>query len=631
MSEIFKFFNDTEIWFKSNPTIKKDKLVKDLPDGIKTGANLTYIKENWGDNVSELEFVNLLRNFTHGGNWISFDYLIKYFDLSIDSNNMIIFTKDFPYRSVRKEALFIWWQVNLLRNHPIYKNYMDNQLVFHLQQRLEIGIFPTNENFKYDACFSKRDLGFECNEGHHETTKQKVIDARKKALAKFHGILLMSLRTNSVVNINHIKSAIHKNFERDLNDCRSNILNMIIDEFSDIAITPEIKDLIEYKLIAEIKTKLKKKYTKKTYKQLAEYSDQFSTEMDNNITNVCKSKMYILDNLVNDLISKTIKDSQYLKEYMYEFFDKMLCSLLKDFDFRQDYIVVIFKESLVDILKKNVNYIKYIKENKSLYSQDNYSKALSEKTNEFIEIKMVLEKFISNSDDFLKLFNIKTQSLNDPNIPNIITFEIIIDLLGIFDVNDINEFRILLNYICNLDLNLSNDDIRQSWIDLNMIFRKYSNNTLLTIMLILYYTMLDTMYENIIRRNSYHDASIICKSSDYYTYMSRVQKKNAESIEARDEKILDQLRNNKQITTKVLGITAAIISNSSAKSLPEYEVSDIPLIKTYNSNDLEMISRTNIEYRVKQICDEFDELIIDNDMPVLINENDCHSEESDVD
>jgi hypothetical protein len=54
----------------------------------------------------------------------AFKYLIKYHELSLDNNHMIIFTKDFTFVNVQKESLLTWWIITILNYNNTISKYI---------------------------------------------------------------------------------------------------------------------------------------------------------------------------------------------------------------------------------------------------------------------------------------------------------------------------------------------------------------------------------------------------------------------------------------------------------------------------------------------------------------------------
>jgi hypothetical protein len=211
LEKVYKFFDDTYELFKYNNTTNYKELSKDFPHNLKTEAKIKFAKKNFEENITEEDFVELLCHNTYSADFVNLYYLIKYFQLEKDDNGMIIFNDVFSYGSIKQEALFIWWIVDMVYNHPMFSKYTNKLLSFSLEKRLEINILPTNDNFRYDQIFNNLNLAIEVNEKHHEKELTKRNDKIKKSLCKLHGIVLKPI---NIVQI--IPNYVEADFDRDI-------------------------------------------------------------------------------------------------------------------------------------------------------------------------------------------------------------------------------------------------------------------------------------------------------------------------------------------------------------------------------------------------------------------------------
>ena len=79
-------------------TIAKKSVVKSLlPYELLQGARLAAFNK-LKNNITEAEFVQFLQLETHGGDHVSYDYKIQYYNLKFDNNDMIIFTNRLNYK-----------------------------------------------------------------------------------------------------------------------------------------------------------------------------------------------------------------------------------------------------------------------------------------------------------------------------------------------------------------------------------------------------------------------------------------------------------------------------------------------------------------------------------------------------
>lgn len=630
---LLRFHNE----YRKNKSIKKSKLLDNLPKNLKTNAKMEYINK-LGRNITEKEFVGLLLYQTQGADWVNLYYLIKYYNLQLDDNKMIIFTKEFPYSSIKQEALYIWWIMNYVYSHPLLSKYINTQLSFQMQERLEIGIFPTSDNFKYDHIFDKIKIALEVNEQHHNTNKQKLIDEKKKSLCKLHGIILMTISTNDAINyekhkynvftkalennaiitdlLNRVcenlarKSAWYTGSGSNLHKCIKSLLLLYIRKRAGRQPTIQIKNDLDY------------------FKRLDVYHDEIDDECEYVVDEY-------IDNELNNKLAESCKNSKYLYEFQIEYFNNVLSALLKDFNFRQDYITKVFVETLVD---SQINILDYSKKNIKKFNT--IEKRFINM--EFNNAKLVLLNFNESNNEFLKLFEFKTRSLQNSNNSKNIKFKEIIELFKI-KTNEVLNFRQNINYICKIDPNSNNDDVMFSWLDINDIINKYEDLELeFSKILQLYYKHLDVMYENIINRMKAYHETIVSTSSDFYNYQTRV-------VEKYNKKITDKIVNVIKYINDTNGMDIITASNLIEKlkklkindNLPTVNIIDNSVNEQtiYNKSDFEKIARDNIADRIEVINNEFEVLIasvenikeVKNEQTIIyISDSDAESE-SDVD
>lgn len=95
----------------------------DLPSNLKTEEKLNLLN-TFGQQLTEIEYVQLLRYKMTINDYGNFDYLIKHFDLKLDNNKMIIFTEEFAYNDISPQALYFWWMIKLIK-----ENYMLSKML----------------------------------------------------------------------------------------------------------------------------------------------------------------------------------------------------------------------------------------------------------------------------------------------------------------------------------------------------------------------------------------------------------------------------------------------------------------------------------------------------------------------
>lgn len=579
INKLIKIYNT----FQLCEFIVKTELIEKLPKNLLTYAKLKYL-DKLGNNITEGEFVELLMMQTDGKDWINFIYLIKYYKLELDQNGFIMFTNEFLYTSIKKEPLYIWWLYNILNTHPMFKQYLSKQLLFSLQKKLEIDVLPINTNFKYDICFDNTEIAVEINEEHHEQKKQQINDSTKISLTKLHGIALLSLITDNVVNVKKIKSIVYKNLIDNKDNCLNNLLDAVTHLFNNSNII-----IVKNKLLSIIRYRFKKKLTiilRKNIPIFNSLDNAIAIEeiLQNNLEKYCL-------NIIYDNINSAITNSEYLKIFKSNFLDFILSSLLNDFDFRQDYITTIVGENLFDLLSENLDYIKYIIENKDDFADNN----LDDQIQSFNDLKIILTQFTNKSEDFIMLLDLKKRSLRNPNDISVITFDDILKLLRV-GINDLYEFRLFLNHVCKIKKIVSNKNVTISWKQLSKVLLAYKKKLTLKFTLMIYYTELDTIYETLINRIQDHNIRINSNSDDYYRYMKCISGKYIYDIimENNDlKRVINQLTNTS--LHKVKEITQ--VKSTYIESVIELKYICMP--------DLNQITRINLKQRLENIINEF--------------------------
>lgn len=324
-----------------------------------------------------------------------------------------------------------------------------------------------------------------------------------------------------------------------------------------------------------------------------------------------------VNDVIDNLAASHAKNSQYLKDKLHELHDIMTCSLLKDYDFRQNYINIIFKESMIDELDKQYKYINLIK-NKAIYNN-----IANRKKDKFNELRNILGNFIGNksSKDFETLLKFKTRSFQNLANTNVIKFEEVIELLDVKS-NEINNTRESINIICDVGVEISNNDILLSWLDINKILLDHDENLDLASILLMYYMRIDNIYENIIRRINAHNLRITSNENDYYTYMNRIKKK----YEVNRVNIIDRLNRDKKISDDTVSIIDKVLDK---KKIPEINLVKSTIHIDYNKDDLEKLNRFDTS-RFDTICYNFDIMLNTTENTKIIELIGSSDEESDV-
>lgn len=225
-SQVKESFTDIYEAYQYADTISKEDLLEILPRYLnKSDTTKSKIIELWNDEVTEVEFINLLNTQTEGYEYLSFEYYILKHNLKFDSNHMIIFTNEFPFNNkVKKEALFIWGIINALRNHELIGPYID---LFNLQSTYETNFIESHRRKKFDMEFPYLNIVIEIDEN-HIAKKIKKNDALKTTLVAMNGNILLrmnfqkidkrKLKNGDNFNISMLNSKYYKEFLNELYD-----------------------------------------------------------------------------------------------------------------------------------------------------------------------------------------------------------------------------------------------------------------------------------------------------------------------------------------------------------------------------------------------------------------------------
>lgn len=192
-----EYFNDVKTTlniiyedFQENGTLFKEDLLEILPEYLnKPTTTKADFVARLGDEIYEEDFVKLLMMQTLGRDYPSFEYLISKYNLDIDNNYMIKFTKEFPFdRKIKKEALFIWGIINALNNHELLGPYIN---LYDLQASYETDAVTRKDKKKYDMEFTDLNIAIEIDENHTEAVKEN--DELKNHIAAMNGRILLRM------------------------------------------------------------------------------------------------------------------------------------------------------------------------------------------------------------------------------------------------------------------------------------------------------------------------------------------------------------------------------------------------------------------------------------------------------
>ena len=614
------FYNETYTMYNSNNefneilTINKVKLKNDMPLNLKSPIKLNLLN-TFGDNVTQEQFVELLMIQKSGADFLNIIYLIKYHNLKLDENGMIIWNELCAYNDFCYEAINNWYIWNTLSKHTMFSKYMNKLLEFKLQTRLEGGMFSTIQNFKQDLCFPNANMIVECNEGHHEKPAQKILDAEKIALNKMNGNCVISLYTNSIVNIVDIKKTIYNNLCDNVDDALTILLETIY--FEEAIVDEEDKKIIAMRTITEIRNYFKIKYTPLNHKKnLIKYNKIYRSKYILITIKKVLQKYFII---INETIHAKILNNSYLKCYISALLDILLSACLKDFEFRQDYIQMILVENLIDRIESDIKYIPHIQNVIKIKYPGKYQDIYDTKIKSYKNINYILTEFKNDSEQFTLLFELKKKSIIDPSNTYFITIENLTKLFRILEDNiiDIEDFEILVKTTCNIDTNIQNINILISWNQLLDLIFAYDGKPSLQRVLMVYYRELDLIYEIIIRRLSENSKRIGCTPNDYNNYLGRIYKKITTNVVDKYKNNVKKLTNHINglniIVAKFVGTTLAVPGITLVPDIitpPKTVCEEIVGFKYIMVSDIEKITRINRVERLAELNEMFEALTI---------------------
>lgn len=576
--------------FQENETSNKQELLDLLPKQYKTKAKLDYLAEIKDDDITELQFIKLLLIQTHPDDYINYEYFIKYYDLKLDNNNMIIFTKDFTYTMCKKETLYIWWIIKNFQMHRLFTSYMDSSIIYSFQKRLELTSLNASHNKKYDLCFQNQEILVEINEPHHATNTEKNKDYVKFSVAKLNGIQLISLVTDKVDKINQFLTNVINKSNLKFSKIYKKLHKDIIKEFSNLPEDDEIDiDELEYYLDQLIDYRL--------YNKKHEYPSELNEFLKDSEYDKEFYQKYVdkhIKNIIDTHVESEIQNSNELTKFLDIIFHRMLCSMLSDYSFMQDYIKKVFKKEMFNYLLETTKFISVCETIQDLQLNDK----------NFIDRYDLLKRFIEESGEFDQLFLMKKKSLENSN-HNVISIDEVIDLLNI---TDSEKFIKKVCFICNI-----NSDELVSWKNIQTIILSQPDTNNFKQMLLLYYIEIDAIYLNISKYVSAHNARINGAKDDFENNEKHREKKTNDLLMSQLKSVIKYLKNVKvdddiltNLLTKFktplnknLKVKKAIV-NTEANLNKLYEVANID-IEVTEADLEEALENFKIVYVIKEL------------------------------
>lgn len=252
INNITEEFNDFKTKLKKemkNGKILKTKFDSILPKYLKTDAKMTLLKNIKKEYLNEKDIIKFLKKQTMGKDFMNFDILLEWLDIKTNASHFPIFNNDLKFTEIKKEALYIWWIINILKNNTFIKKYW-HYITGELQRSLDVEISGNNSR-KYDLCFIKIGVLIEIDEEGHGTITI-TNDLLKDSLARMNGSALLRLNTKSICHINSKDEYIENTENMVLfSDILINVVMGSLMRFEDIR-KERLKDLFEDDIILDM-------------------------------------------------------------------------------------------------------------------------------------------------------------------------------------------------------------------------------------------------------------------------------------------------------------------------------------------------------------------------------------------
>jgi hypothetical protein len=232
MTEFFESMYDE---FQHAKTINKSKIIDKLPKHLKRVAKETKLNK-YGNEMTENDFVEFLKFQTRGDDYVNYEYLIKYYNLKMDDNDMIVFTEQFQFdNNIKKEALFVWGILNSIKNDEFLSKYQ-HIIKKDLQTKFTVNLLNNKMGVEFDLCFKDLNITVEIDEAH---TDKKVIanDEIKSSMMKLNGFNLIRLDFQQIHKGTSIKGNINdlmynnQYYKQFLTNLKSMLLNALLQKY----------------------------------------------------------------------------------------------------------------------------------------------------------------------------------------------------------------------------------------------------------------------------------------------------------------------------------------------------------------------------------------------------------------
>lgn len=189
-------------FFVNKKTMKHDKFVKILPMYLKRPGTKLYTEyiSQLPAIVTKEKLLEIFKYQNNGYEYQSFYFFTKLYRPNLTSNlDLFDSNVGFNYRGVKQEALYIYILLDTLHKHSFIRNYVDNPLMrFIFQDKIELDILPSTNQYKFDLCFKKLNIILEINEYAHESDEKKMEDDVKACYTVLCGMSLSSLKVFKV-------------------------------------------------------------------------------------------------------------------------------------------------------------------------------------------------------------------------------------------------------------------------------------------------------------------------------------------------------------------------------------------------------------------------------------------------
>jgi hypothetical protein len=171
--------------------IQREEFIDMLPDYLqRPGTTKLAMVNELPKRVTEKHLLEILLTMHNGYEYMSFYYLFKKYGK---------FNDVFRYRGIKQEAYYIYIILENLTKDPFISQYINHDIMnFIFQDKIELLVLPSVNQFKFDKCFPRLNIILEINEYTHEAVNTKENDTVKESLAVLCGMSLSSLKIKEI-------------------------------------------------------------------------------------------------------------------------------------------------------------------------------------------------------------------------------------------------------------------------------------------------------------------------------------------------------------------------------------------------------------------------------------------------